>query len=116
MVKQINTRGRTQEEKDLVIQHASDLLVIASFDGYFRWVSPSFTKVLGRDKEELLTRPFTDFVHPDDREAGLRQLEALKAGRESAGFEHRYIRKDGTIRWIAWNAHPVVDKIGRAHV
>ena len=43
-----------------------DLIATANFDGYFTEVNPAFTRTLGFTSEELLSRPFTDFVHADD--------------------------------------------------
>jgi PAS domain-containing protein len=41
-----------------------DLVCIAGFDGYYKLVNASFERVLGYSREELLSRPFMDFVHP----------------------------------------------------
>src|SRR5258706_15642133 len=52
-----------------------DMLCIASSDGYFKRLSPAFTQTLGWSVEEMLARPFIDFVHPDDRDATMREVE-----------------------------------------
>lgn len=43
-----------------------DLLGIATVDGYFVRVNPAFERTLGYTAEEFLSRPFYDFIHPDD--------------------------------------------------
>ena len=43
------------------------LLCVAGVDGYFKRVGPAWTAKLGWSVEELLSRPFAEFVHPDDR-------------------------------------------------
>ena len=53
-----------------------DLLAVAGFDGYFKRVNPAFETVLGYSAEEICSRPFLDFVHPDDREST--EAEAAK--------------------------------------
>ncbi len=50
-----------------------DLLCIANSRGEFIDVNESFTRVLGHEKEELLSQPFLNLIHPDD-------LEATKTG------------------------------------
>ena len=48
-----------------------DLFCLAGLDGYFKQINQNFTRVLGYTTEELLARPFIDYVHPDDREKTL---------------------------------------------
>ena len=51
-----------------------DLLCIASTDGYFKRINASFQRTLGWTLEELLSRPFIDFIHADDIAATLKGL------------------------------------------
>lgn len=81
-----------------------DLLCIAGFDGYFRRVNPSWTRVLGWSEAELLSRPVVDFMHPDDRERTLAARAGLARGTPVQGLENRYVCKDGTYRWLAWQS------------
>lgn len=87
-----------------------ELICIASFDGYFKKVNAAFQKTLGYSEVELLARPFIEFVHPEDREATLRVIETMKAGKTSESFENRYLDKDGTYKILQWNSFPVLEK------
>jgi putative two-component system response regulator len=52
-----------------------------------------------------MSRPFIEFVHPDDRERT--QAEAAKLaelGTDTISFRNRYRRADGTYLWLEWNA------------
>jgi PAS domain S-box-containing protein len=82
-----------------------DLLCIAGLDGYFRQLNPSWERTLGYTNGELKSRPFLEFVHPDDREATLVATRKLAAG-ELVRFEIRCLAKDGSCRWLLWNAAP----------
>jgi PAS domain S-box-containing protein len=84
-----------------------DLQCIGGLDGYFKRVNPAFVQAFGHSSDELLSRPFLDFVHPEDRERSAAALERLTRGLEVTGFENRNLRVDGSILWIEWSARPV---------
>lgn len=81
-----------------------DLLCVAGMDGYFIRLSPSWQDRMGWTLEELQARPFLDFVHPDDREATLAQIDKRNETTEVILFENRYRHRDGSYRWLRWNA------------
>jgi hypothetical protein len=45
-----------------------------------------------------------DLVHPEDRERTLEQNRKVRAGGQARSFENRYLCKDGSYRWLLWNA------------
>jgi PAS domain S-box-containing protein len=67
-------------------------------------------RTLGFTLEELRARPAIEFVHPDDRERTLAQNGQVKTGAQALGFENRYLCKDGSYRWLLWNAAPDFDQ------
>lgn len=81
-----------------------DLLCVLGGDGYFKRLNPAWEETLGFTREELRSRPFTDFVHPDDRRRTLEQNARVRAGEKAREFENRYLCKDGSHRWLHWNA------------
>jgi PAS domain S-box-containing protein len=94
------------EELDKFFNLALDLLCIADTDGRFRKVNPAWERILGYTRNELLAKPFFDFVHPDDM-AGTRQaVAALGSQQEVINFINRYRCKDGTYRWLEWRSAP----------
>lgn len=98
-----------QAEGDLerFFEVSLDMLCIASADGYFKRVSPAFTHTLGWSIQELLSRPFLDFVHPEDLEETIRAVERQVRSRESViQFENRYRHKDGSWRILSWMSLP----------
>jgi diguanylate cyclase (GGDEF)-like protein/PAS domain S-box-containing protein len=80
-----------------------DLLCIAGFDGHFKRLSRAWETTFGYTPEEMTSRPFIDFVHPDDRAATVAETEKLAAGVDTISFKNRYMAKDGTYRWLEWS-------------
>jgi len=107
VVRENHLHRRSQEELDRFFTLSLDMLVIADLNGYFLRVSPSFTRTLGHTTDELVARPFLDFVHPDDRAATLAEMEKLGRGAPTIHFENRYRCKDGSWRWLSWMTQPV---------
>jgi PAS domain S-box-containing protein len=98
----VNEPQRAQEELARFFALSLDMLCVAGFDGYFKRVNPAWENVLGYTAAELLSRPYLDFVHPDDRAATRVEAKRLADGLPVMYFENRYFHKDGTIRWLLW--------------
>ena len=103
-------RASAQRELDRIFSLSHDLVTVADFDGHFRRVNPAVESILGYTEEEFLSRPYLDFVHPDDRERTAAQAAALSRGQTTVSFENRFVRKDGSHRWLEWTATPVVEE------
>jgi PAS domain S-box-containing protein len=100
-------RARAQAEADRIFNLSSDLIAVADFNGRFTRVNPAFERTLGYSSEELRSRPYVEFVHPDDRSQTLRAAEELAHGREVIEFQNRFLRDDGSMRWLEWSARSV---------
>lgn len=73
-----------------------DMLCFLGFGGHFARLNPAWERTLGFTREELMSRPFIEFVHPDDRVRTLEQNGKVRSGEQALGFENRYICKDGS--------------------
>lgn len=82
-----------------------DLLGTANLEGRFTHLNDAWERCLGWTREELMARPFADFVHPDDRERTEAEAALAAAGDFTASFTNRYRAKDGTWHWIEWSSH-----------
>ena len=99
-----------QRIEQAVLAHTElslDLICTASFDGYFTRLNPAWTDVLGYELDELMAKPFSDFVHPDDREATAAEVvRQTEAGESVLNFQNRYRCRDGSYRWLEWTSRP----------
>lgn len=87
-----------------------DMISIVGFDGCFKRVNPAFERTLGYRPEELVGRPFLDFVHLDDREKTEREAASLSDGAKTVQFQNRYLAKDGGVHWLEWASIPLLEE------
>jgi diguanylate cyclase (GGDEF)-like protein/PAS domain S-box-containing protein len=87
------------------LELSGEMFCVAGFDGYFKRVNPAFERILGYSREELLSRPFVEFVHPDDRdEVEVEAAEISVGGRAAVRFQNRYHDKSGDVHWLEWTS------------
>jgi PAS domain S-box-containing protein len=79
-----------------------DLVCLAETDGFYKEINPAFINALGYTKQELLSIPFIEFVHPADVTKTNAELKRLRNGKLSLNFENRYLKKNGEILYIQW--------------
>jgi PAS domain S-box-containing protein len=94
------------EFRDKFFELSIDMFCIAKTDGYFHHLNPAFEQVLGYTADELLEKPFIEFVHPDDRDSTYKEMEKLLHGISTIHFENRYRCKDGGYKWLSWRCIP----------
>ncbi|MEA3212319.1 MAG: hypothetical protein QOE70_5376, partial [Chthoniobacter sp.] len=97
--------NETARETSDLMDHSVDIICSVSADGRFTKISGACERTWGYRPEELLGRPYIEFVHPDDMEESNRYAAATVAGTASENFENRYLRKDGAVVNMLWSTH-----------
>lgn len=82
-----------------------DLMIIASYEGYFLRLNPAAIDFFGFPEEELYSRPIMSFVHPEDLERTLDSRRQVTRGGQLMQFENRYLTSRGP-RWLSWTSIP----------
>jgi PAS domain S-box-containing protein len=108
-IKEDITEQKNREiEKNRMFDYSLDMLSIASFDCCFRRLNPAWKNTFGWSELELKSKPFIEFIHPDDKEETLIAAEKLMSGEEVINFENRFLCKDGGYKWLSWKSLPLV--------
>lgn len=105
-----DTGGQSSDLEQRFFDLSLDMLAVLGFDGHFKRLNHAWESTLGFTPAEMMARPFIDFVHPDDRERTLSQNKDVRGGGRARLFENRYVCKDGTYKWMLWNARPDPDR------
>ncbi|MFQ3648333.1 MAG: PAS domain S-box protein [Anaerolineae bacterium] len=100
----------TENELQHLFDLSIDMLAIVDFEGRMLRLNPAWERVLGYPLEEMLNRSFMDFVVEADRARTMETSRRLHAGETVVRFENRYRHRDGSIRWLSWNANSNVEK------
>ena len=100
----VTERRDAAAQRELLFSVSLDMLCIAGFDGFFKRINPAWCKTLQYSTQELLSRPWVDFLHPDDVARSATAGQTLMEGRDVIDFENRYRRKDGQYRTLSWCA------------
>lgn len=88
-----------------VLDLLPDAVCIVDEHGHLLFVNAAFERLLGRAATEVRGRQLFDFIHPDDRDATLRQARALMEGGGERHFRNRYLHRQGHAVDLLWSAH-----------
>jgi len=100
----INDTKDKQIDLDRIFNLSAHMVCIVSPKGYFLKVSPAFVEKLGFSETELLTKPFTDFIHPDEVVSTIDNISSLERGVPTKRFENRHMCKNDSLKWLEWTA------------
>lgn len=103
-----HTRTREiEDERDRLFNLSVDMLGISDFEGNLQQVNPAWVRILRWSRDDIMARPLTDLIHPNDREAFAAYLQRLQTGEPVRDLELRAQCRDGSFRWISWSSFPL---------
>lgn len=102
----ISDLKQAEEELNRIFELSPDLIGVGNLtEGYYKRVNPAY-KIFGLPLDEFLSRPYIDFIHPDDHYPTANIVRTMQSGQHISGFVNRYRCKDGSYRTIEWRATP----------
>lgn len=97
-------RRIAEQSRRRFLNLAEEMLCAVSPDDRFAQLNPVWGTRLGYTDEQLCSTPFTELVHPDDRESTEVALERLRNGMYVLAFENRLRKSDGRWLRLVWHA------------
>jgi PAS domain S-box-containing protein len=103
--KQAEEAVKLSEEKyRSVVENANEAIVIAQ-DGKVKYFNPRLLEITGYSGEDLKSKEFLEFIHPEDRRHIAELYRKRISGKPATtSYEYRIIIKDGSTRWMRMNA------------
>jgi PAS domain S-box-containing protein len=110
-----NALAESEEKYRLVVENAKEAIVITQ-DLKVVFVNNAAVDITGYSKEILASRPFSDFIHPDDLNMVLENhIKRLKGENPLRVYSYRIFCSDGSIKWaetnsiiVQWRGRPAV--------
>lgn len=97
-------RKRTEQERERFFNLSLDLLALLDSSGQLAQTNPAWESVLGWTTQELQTKPVWELIDPEDHPRALKNHQRILSGESLTEIEYRCRCKNGSRRWILWNA------------
>jgi two-component system, cell cycle sensor histidine kinase and response regulator CckA len=95
---------RSEEKYRLVVENANEGIFLTQ-DGKPIFVNPMCSLLTGYSANELISQPFEQLIHPDDRQmVSQRYAQRLAGDQTSYSYRFRILTKDGSVKWVQLNS------------
>ncbi|MHB8054751.1 MAG: PAS domain S-box protein [Candidatus Aminicenantales bacterium] len=96
----------------MLVENANEAILVAQ-DGLNKFVNRTAIEMIGYSEAELLSRPFLEFIHQDDREKVADSYRKRLAGDTiQPRYAFRLLARDGGVKWVEIGA-VLIDWEGR---
>ena len=90
----------------ILFEMTGEMLCVATMDGEVLLLNPAWERIVGYTPAEIMSRPFSASLHADDVEPFRMAFRGLRAGLPLRGHIARFEHRDGSSRWLHWEAMP----------
>ncbi|MEG4029478.1 MULTISPECIES: PAS domain S-box protein [unclassified Microcoleus] len=95
-----------------LVETSQDMIWSVDAIGRYTFVNPAVKYIYGYEPEEMIGRPFSDFVTPEQSQKDLEVFARLFAGESLFQYETTQIAKDGSMKHLMFNALALYDETG----
>ena len=90
----------SEEKYRLLVENANEAIIVIQ-DGILTFFNPTASALVDYPESELVSKPFGEFVHSQDREEFQEQQGRILLGKRAGPAQSfRVISKDGTFKWV----------------
>ena len=94
---------KSEEMYRILVENANEAILVAQ-DGMLKFANSRTFSMLGYSEDEVLSTPFAEFIHSEDRDMVLnRHLKRIRGDHVPDIYDFRLITKTGEIKWIELN-------------
>ncbi|MBS1935110.1 MAG: PAS domain S-box protein, partial [Bacteroidetes bacterium] len=106
-----NALLNSEQKFRLLAENSEDIISVHAADGTMWYLSPSVTKVLGYEVDDIIGRSIVQYVHPDDRFKFFPSEENRNslADNETLTIRYRIAKQDGSYIWLESILKPIID-------
>ncbi|WP_147568577.1 PAS domain-containing sensor histidine kinase, partial [[Clostridium] dakarense] len=101
--KEFDRRVEIENELELFLDTATDLVGIIDEKGNFKKINNQWCETLGWSNEELLSMNYKDIIHKDDYKPSRKSSKRNKDENDIFYVENRVLCKNNEYKWLAWN-------------
>ena len=100
-------RRESEEQYRELVENINEVLYAIDKDGVLTYISPVIESVIGYSPSEIVGRPFSAFVHPEDLPRMKGRFQDILDG-ERRSSEYRVLTRSGEVRWARTSSRPVL--------
>lgn len=94
-----------------IVENINEIIAVAQGDR-FEFVNNKLSEITGYSIAEIMSMPFLEIVHPEDRQLVLQHYQDRFKTRKRTEYDFRILTKDGVTIWLQSNA-VVIDWNGK---
>ena len=99
----------SQAQYRLLVENINDVIFSMDINGAITYVSPVVQNFVRLMPEQIIGRPFTEFIHPDDQSNLRAGFEHVLAG-QSDSHEFRLLDNEGGFRHVRTSSRPLLEE------
>ena len=94
----------SEEKYQILVENANEAIVVAQ-NGMLKYANPKAADITGFSKQELLSKPFLELIHPQDQKLVAERYQNRISGKKQPQvYPFRIISKQGETKWVEISA------------